>query len=121
MFGRNPTNRGVRATIAVVALYAFVLQAFFTGMLPMGGAQAHGFAELCAPAQGDGEAPAKHDARGCCTAACAPLAMPLPSLDLATLAWPMRAATLAVFDAALPPPARGPPIHAHSPRGPPAA
>lgn len=114
-------SQGARATIAVIALYAFVLQAFLVGMLPMAGAQAHGFAELCSPAGSDGGAPAKHDAKGCCTAACAPLAIPLPTLDVSALAWPRRTTHIALVETALPPPARGPPIHAHSPRGPPAA
>ena len=110
-----------RAAIAIAALYALVLQAFLLGMLPVPGAEAHGFAELCAPLQDASGKPAKHDAKGCCTVACAPLALPLPQQDAAFAAWPSRASVRVVFDVAAPPPARGPPIHAHSPRGPPQA
>lgn len=114
-------SRGARATIAVVALYALVLQAFLTGTLPVTSAQVHGFGEICAPADPGSEAPAKHEGKGCCTAACAPLAAPLPVLDVSTLAWPARSAVVAAFPAASPPPARGPPIHDRSARGPPLA
>jgi hypothetical protein len=116
------TRQGARAAVAVVALYALVLQAFLTGLLPVGAAQAHGFAELCAPAQDGSGQPARHDGKGCCTAACAPLALPVPDpLAAAAVAWPPRAAIILAFSAAAPPPARGPPVESHSPRGPPRA
>ena len=121
MSRRKPTSQGARATIAVVALYAFVLQAFFTGLLPVAGAKAHGFAELCSPVSGDGEAPGRHDAKGCCTAACAPLAVPLPQADAASVPWSRRATSRVVSAQTAPPQARAPPVHDHSPRGPPAA
>lgn len=120
MIRRSLMSQGARATIAVVALYAFVLQAFLAGMLPVPTANAFGFAELCSPSPGDGGVPTKHDAKDCCTAACTPVAIPLPNHDASAIAWPARRLATALFDPALPPPARGPPIHSHSPRGPPA-
>lgn len=120
MNSRGILSQGVRATIAVVALYGLLLQAFLTGFLPMGGAQTHGFAELCAPAQDSG-APAKHDKAGCCTAACISAAAPPPEQIATALSWPLRKAQGFAFREAAQPPARGPPLDDHPPRGPPTA
>ncbi|TDR93689.1 hypothetical protein [Enterovirga rhinocerotis] len=121
MSSRSSLSRGARATIAVIALYGLVLQAFLTGFVPIGGADAHGFAELCAPVQDAGESPAKQPHQACCTLACSPLAAPVPEASAAPAAWSHRQAVAVSFPASAPPPARGPPVHAHAPRGPPAA
>lgn len=121
MSSRSIKGQRARATIAVIALYALVLQAFLTGLLPISGAQAHGFAELCSPVQDDGGAPKKHDGKSCCVTACASLAAPLPQVDTVSLAWPRLETTLVVFSGSPSPPARAPPIHDQSARGPPQA
>lgn len=114
-------SQGARATIAVVALYAFVLQAFLTGFVPADGPAAHGFSELCAPLHQDDGAPAKQVHKTCCATACSPFAAPVPEAPAASVAWPQRVAVAVTFTASAPLPARGPPVHSHSPRGPPAA
>lgn len=117
---RSVLGQGACATIAVVALYGLLLQAFLAGLLPLAGAQAHGLSEICAPLQ-DGGGPAKHDAAGCCTAACNSVAAPPPDQIATSLAWPRREAQSVALKQAVPPPPRGPPRDDHPPRGPPTA
>lgn len=116
---RGSLSQGARATIAVLALYGLVLQVFLAGLAPPVLGKAHGFAELCAPAQDGGEAPVKQDRHGCCAALCSPLATPLAPVGATLAAWPE--ASTRVVSSTAPPAARGPPTRAHSPRGPPTA
>src|ERR1700712_1031445 len=94
---RHTRASRLRAITAVIALYAFVLQAFLGGLMPMAPAGPDGI--LCltldthGPADAGPFAPAAHHHGDCCTAAqlAAGAAPPQP---LATaLAWSLRAAT----------------------------
>nr|WP_276592526.1 MULTISPECIES: hypothetical protein [unclassified Methylobacterium] len=110
----------LRAAIAVLALYAFVLQAFLGGMMPLPAA-ADG---LCAQHAASDTIPDKLPAHGhsdCCTAAQIPVSA-LPSRVAPTIvAWTSEARGGAAYRTVSQIGARAPPDHSVSPRGPPSA
>ncbi|WP_142585801.1 hypothetical protein [uncultured Methylobacterium sp.] len=116
--------RGARAVIAVLALYALVLQAFLGGLMPLAGpGDIH-----CAPAEAAGQAPgaashdkASHDHAACCVAAQA-AATALPGREPAvTSARPRPAAAPVAWAATADFNPRAPPGALPHPRGPPVA
>lgn len=119
MSSRRILSRGARATIAVVALYGLVLQAFLASFADPVSGQAHGASGFCSPVQGEQGAPARPDRHDCCLLACTSL--PPPPGGASALVSPPRAAIVLAFARAALPPARAPPKGAHSPRAPPAA
>ncbi|MCJ2134585.1 hypothetical protein MKK69_11040 [Methylobacterium sp. J-026] len=106
--------------IAVLALYAFVLQAFLGGLMPMPAA-ADG---ICAQHSADGSDFGKavpHGHGDCCTAAqVAGTALP-PREAPSAVAWIAPAHACAGFGQPAEPGARPPPGGGTSPRGPPTA
>jgi hypothetical protein len=122
MRGCLPETVQGRAIIAVIALYALVLQAFLGGLVPLPSGPVGNV--ICAE-HGDAGAPSDQGPachqHACCAAAQA--AQPLPPLlsAFATVAWsPLRVSDAAWRDAG-PVQARAPPDRSVSPRGPPAA
>ena len=117
MTGRPRPHAIGRAAVAVVALYALLLQAFLAAALPVGPIAAAGV--VCAPSSAHSPSDERPvgGATACCVAACLPLAAPVPAAaivvsalrDPAAIAWPLRA-SLAFA---------GPSTHAWSARGPP--
>lgn len=105
--------------IAVLALYALVLQGFLGGLMPVAGpGGVH-----CAPAEAAGQAPdtTTHDHAACCVAAQA-AATALPGREpAATLAPPRPAAAPVAWTASTAFNPRAPPGALPHPRGPPAA
>jgi hypothetical protein len=125
--GLSPTDRRdgppaatLRAAIAVLALYAFVLQAFLGGLMPVPAA-AEG---LCAQHAAGDAAPGKalpHGHGDCCTAAQASAtALPARAAS-AVIVWTTAAASCPTWATTDGPRARAPPGGIASPRGPPAA
>jgi hypothetical protein len=116
----GPPAATLRAAIAVLALYAFVLQAFLGGLMPLPAA-ADG---LCAQHAARDAAPDKalpHGHADCCTAAQATAtALPARAASVA-IAWAAAAATTPAWTMIAGPRARAPPGGIASPRGPPAA
>lgn len=116
----GPRATALRATIAVLALYAFVLQAFLGGLMPIPAA-ADG---LCAQHAASDAAPGKalpHDHGDCCTATqTAATALPARAAA-AVIAWETATASDPAWAMADGPRARAPPGGIASPRGPPAA
>lgn len=117
--------RRLRPITAVVVLYAFVLQGFLGGLLPIRMLDHAGF--LCAQAADsarNGEdpikAPAQH-AAACCIAAhvAADATPPLPAM--VTLVWPLREAKLPTRGPEIRVAARAPPGSIPLARGPPTA
>ena len=114
----------IRATVAVVALYAFVLQAFLGGLMP----RPHSLDGLiCAQAQASTpdaaapDTPAPHDHDACCTLAqVAGASLPVRPEAVAA-AWPARAGTRIAWTPSAAPRARAPPGLAAFARGPPFA
>ena len=109
--------RGARAVIAVVALYALVLQGFLGGLMPMAGPGGiH-----CAPTEAaDHPGKATHDHAQCCVAAHV-LATALPGREpAALLAQPRPAAAPVAWAASAAFNPRAPPGAIAHPRGPPA-
>jgi hypothetical protein len=121
---RNGTKRStLRGVTAVIALYAFVLQAFLGGLLP---APAMGaFGVICAEATGTipGEDqpgkphPVQHAA--CCAAAHVAPDVAAPAVAGTTIAWPVRAALHVGRPTEIRVAARAPPGSIAHPRGPP--
>ncbi|MDP4005913.1 hypothetical protein [Methylobacterium sp. NEAU K] len=110
----------LRAAVAVLALYAFLLVFFLGGLTPMAAA----VDGLCTGhAQAD-EGPGKaipHDYADCCTAAqAAGAALPARTAP-EPVAWPLVGGIRTVGSAAETPRARAPPGRIAPPRGPPAA
>lgn len=122
MRGCLPRTVQGRAIIAVIALYALALQAFFGGLAPLPAAPFGGV--ICAEHSGSSapgdQAPACHQ-HACCTAAqAAQLLHPLQS-TFAVVAWvPIVVASAPWCDGGTVQ-ARAPPDQSVSPRGPPAA
>jgi hypothetical protein len=125
--GPSPTDRRdrppaacLRAAIAVLALYAFVLQAFLGGLMPIP-AGADG---LCAQHAASDAAPGKalpHGHGDCCTAAQASAtALPARAAS-AVIVWTIAAASRPAWAMTDGPRARASPGGIASPRGPPAA
>lgn len=115
--------RRLRPITAVVVLYAFVLQGFLGGLLPIRMLDHAGY--LCSQAAEtvpDGDGPIKappHHAAACCVAAHATLdaGAPLPAMAMA--AWPPRASGVAIRTPELRVAARAPPGSISLARGPP--
>lgn len=117
--------RRLRPITAVIVLYAFVLQGFLGGMLPIRMLDHAGF--LCAQAaetarNGDDpiKTPAQHGAACCIAAHCDVDAVP-PLPATATLAWPLRQAKRTVGRPEIRVAARAPPGSISFARGPPTA
>ncbi|MBE7246732.1 MAG: hypothetical protein INR63_17460 [Actinomycetospora chiangmaiensis] len=110
----------LRAVIAVLSLYAFVLQAFFGGLMPMSAA-ADG---LCAQHTASDSAPGKTLPQGhgdCCTAVqLGGTALP-PRPGFTAITWDARASDRPLYATVDGPSPRGPPDRSASPRGPPSA
>lgn len=122
MLGCLPRTVQGRAIIAVIALYALVLQAFLGGLVPLPAPPLGGV--ICAEHSGssapDDQAPACHQ-HACCTAAqAAHLLHPLLSV-FATVAWASPWVVPAPWRDAGTAQARAPPDQSVSPRGPPTA
>ncbi|MBP1182346.1 hypothetical protein [Methylobacterium sp. PvR107] len=125
--GLSPTDRrdrpsaaALRAAIAVLALYAFVLQAFLGGLMPLPAA-AEG---LCAQHAASDAAPDKalpHGHGACCTAAQATTTALPGRAASAVIVWRTAAASRPAWAMTDGPRARAPPGGIASPRGPPAA
>ncbi len=117
--------RRLRPITAVIVLYAFVLQGFLGGLLPVRMLDHAGF--LCSQAaetarNGDDpiKVPAQHGA-ACCIAAhgAADAAPPVPAMM--TLVWPLREASSLVSRPEIRVAARAPPGSISLARGPPTA
>jgi hypothetical protein len=118
----------VRRLTAVLALYAFVMQAFLGGLapLPMASAAALPFDIHCLDkfeeaGRTDPAAPhAPAHQHGCCCTAAQPIAgSPPPQPAMALVAWPPRRAVQLVWKMAAALPARAPPRTLASARAPP--
>lgn len=120
---RRPRGERVaplRAAIAVLSLYAFLVQAFLGGLMPMPAA-ADG---LCAQHPGSDSAPGSTLPQGhgdCCTAAqLGGTALP-PQPAYTAIAWTFRVSDQSIYATVDGPRPRGPPDRSASPRGPPSA
>lgn len=119
---RTGTRRsGLRAITAVIALYAFVLQAFLGGLLP---APAMGaFGVICAQALGgasdDPAEPHPVQHQPCCIAAHAAPDVAQPAIAATIVAWPVRTALHVAWPTEIRVAARAPPGSIAHPRGPP--
>jgi hypothetical protein len=110
----------LRAAIAVLALYAVVLQAFLGGLMPIPAA-ADG---LCAQHAASDSIPDRLPAHGhgdCCTAARATVTALTPRVAPVTLAWTAEARGGPAYRDVGQLGARAPPDRCGSPRGPPSA
>ena len=118
MTGRRPAASPWLATLAVLALYGVLLQAFLSAALPSGPAFLTAAGGFCAPAGGTApadERPADRPSM-CCIAACAAEASSPPALAsvvaaplVTAILWPDRSSGLGAI----------PTTHAASARGPP--
>jgi hypothetical protein len=112
----------LRAITAVIALYAFVLHAVLSGLVPLPVASAHGI--LCL-GQTDDAGPGAPDSthahhQPCCTVAGPMLQAALPEVAPRAVVWPDRAASRVAWHRESSVSARGPPGTIPHPRGPPA-
>ncbi|MFC5553302.1 hypothetical protein [Methylobacterium iners] len=119
----GPSRSVLRAITAVVALYAFMLQAFLGTMLPAA-AMAHP-GVICAPEAGlaEGEAPGTPhhaDHAQCCIAPSWAVQAEAPASAASALAWPSRPVLQFAWGVEAAHPARSPPRSIAHPRGPPA-
>jgi hypothetical protein len=111
-----------RAIIAMVALYAILLQPFLAAMA--GGLGPSSAAYLCSSDKTGGPA---HDGAAnqadhqCCTAAQPTGAALPPAIDGAAVVWPARRGDVLSWRLEAERRKTGPPTHAHAPRGPPSA
>lgn len=112
----------VRATIAVVALYALALQAVLGGILSVSfDGTAH---QLCLQGtDGGGDGPAQpllpHCHLSCCTAAHTQPALDTPGVIAATIAWPLRHAVSVIWRPEVVSTPRAPPRTQANARAPP--
>ena len=117
--GSNSASR-LRAITAVIALYAFVLQAFLGGLMPapiLG--DGHVLCLSSSPASGDPSPDRPHVHADCCTAVHVAAVALAPGAAAATLAWPRRRVANAAFPREAANGARAPPHSIAHPRGPP--
>jgi hypothetical protein len=123
MSRRREVWTGRRAAVAVLALYALVLQSFLGASASAG--MSVGAAPLCLHADGSGPplpgSPVRHPHANCCTAACATGSLARPPLAFVNAAPPARAPGRAAFTAPRTLPRSVSPLHARSARGPPSA
>ena len=116
----SPQRPIVRATIAVVALYALCLHVLLGALAPTPAVSAPG-AVICQHEAGDGgPQTAAHCALACCVAAHL-VALAVPVLLAFGFAWDGPPPPVRVPPAAAENPVRAPPDRAASPRGPPQA
>lgn len=127
MLGIGTKRKAWRPITAVIVLYAFVLQSFLGGLLPIRMLDQAGMlcAEMNDTARNGGDGPVKspplHHA-ACCIAACAVADAGLaPAAAGAVPAWPLREAAAPSRRPEIRVAARAPPGSIPSPRGPPAA
>ncbi|MGU3359571.1 hypothetical protein ACLBWX_04475 [Methylobacterium sp. M6A4_1b] len=111
----------LRAITAVIALYAFVLHATLSGLVPLPVSSAHGI--LCL-GQSDDAGPGAPDPahahhQPCCTVAGPMLQAALPEVVARTIIWPVRTASRVAWRRESLVSARGPPGAIPHPRGPP--
>lgn len=112
----------LRATIAVVALYALVLHAFVGGLMPPP-SPLHGV--LCLGQADGGDAAGAPDGavhvhhQPCCTAPALVAQVEDPILAVADIVWPRRSAARIAWRDETQAVARGPPRSIAHPRGPP--
>ena len=121
--GGNRMN-GPSAIIAVIALYAFVLQGFLGGLMPgLVGADGR---VLClsgttvGPGDPAPDGQALHTHAECCTAAQIAATAMAPQPSSALVAWPVRLTVKIAFAVEAANGARAPPGAMPQPRGPPA-
>ena len=117
---RGASAAPLRAAIAVLALYAFVLQAFLGGLMPIP-ADANG---LCAQHAATNSAPdglPQHDHSDCCKAAQATGTALPPRIAPIGIAWTPENRGGAAYRVVGQIGARAPPDRSASPRGPPSA
>lgn len=112
----------LRAITAVVALYAFVLHAVLSGLVPLPDSSAHGI--LCL-GQIEEAGPAAPDSthahhQPCCTVAGPMLHAAMPEVSARTIVWPAPATSRVTWRREASVSARGPPGTIPHPRGPPA-
>jgi len=111
----------LRAITAVVALYAFVLHAVLSGLVPLPVSAAHGI--LCLgpiDESGPGAPDSTHaHHQPCCTVAGSMLHAALPEVSARTIVWPARATHRVAWQREASVSARGPPGTIPHPRGPP--
>ena len=116
---------GLRAVTAVIALYAFVLQAFLGGLMPVpafGTGSPICAASSDAPVGDDAPAQPAHGPHTlCCTAVAAFAAADHPGLTSSAIVWPARIVVRVAWRDEAWISARGPPGSIPHPRGPPAA
>ncbi|WP_018043366.1 hypothetical protein [Methylobacterium sp. 88A] len=116
----SPGTAGLRAIIAMIALYGLCLQAFLVTMTPP--AQAGWESALCGhDAAGDPADASPACAHACCTAAHAGPQAPGQDTAFATVVWQARPAPLAPRPDVAVPAARAPPDQSIGSRGPPSA
>jgi hypothetical protein len=111
----------LRAITAVIALYAFVLHAVLSGLVPLPVSASHGI--LCLGLNDDA-GPGVPDSthahhQPCCTVAGPMLHAALPDVSARTIVWPARAMRRVTWSRAASVSARGPPGAIPHPRGPP--
>ncbi|KAB1075085.1 hypothetical protein [Methylobacterium planeticum] len=120
---RHTRARSLRAVTAVIALYAFVLQAFLGGLMPLGAPAPGGVLCLTMDTHGpvdDGPAgPVPHHSGDCCLAAHLAAGAEPPRPPATLLAWSRRAAIRIAWEPVAAASARGPPGSIAHPRGPP--
>jgi hypothetical protein len=110
----------LRAGIAVLVLYAFVLQAFLGGLMPLP-ASADGLCAQHAASDSAPDRPAQKAHGTCCTAAHASGAALPPRPDQAAITWPAMSDARAAGGTLARHRPRAPPDRSASPRGPPSA
>jgi hypothetical protein len=116
----SPGTAGLRAIIAMIALYGLCLQAFLVTMTPP--AQAGWESALCGhDAAGDPADASPACAHACCTAAHAGPQAPGQDTAFETVVWQARPAPLAPRADVVVPGARAPPDQSIGSRGPPSA
>ncbi|TXN23786.1 hypothetical protein [Methylobacterium sp. WL19] len=116
----SPGTAGLRAIIAMIALYGLCLQAFLGTMTPP--AQAGWESALCGhDAAGDPADASPACAHACCTAAHAGPQAPGQDTAFETVVWQARPAPLAPRADVAVPAARAPPDQSIGSRGPPSA
>jgi hypothetical protein len=96
MRAQRPSWAVVRVAIAVVALYAVVLQAILGGTLSVGPSElTHQLCLKGTDVRDDGPVtpPSPHTHLSCCTAAHVPPVLDAPSLSATIIAWPVRRAS----------------------------
>lgn len=119
---RRTRTGGWRAVTAVVALYAFVLQAFLGGLAPLpahAGVLCLGQSDAGAPGGGGPDDAGAVHHHACCTAASVAGGGEQPLPCVTAILWPPRVAARVAWRGETAVAARGPPGSIAHPRGPP--